>query len=259
MKESGRRRMPEPVLLKLGGSVLTRKDAKGAIRRDTLDAVGKEIGSRRTIPLLIVHGAGSCGHPEAHRYGLMQGLTRDNREGITVTHRAVSQLNTEIVAALRRYGTEAIGISPLAGCYAESGRISSMEWHNLREMVSRSLVPVLHGDVVMDGARGVTIVSGDQLVVFLARALGFRKIGLATDVPGVLDGDEVIPEITPESAGRLRLSSSSHTDVTGGMEGKVRELVELAREGVSSEIFHVTKLGAFLDGRPHGGTVVRGG
>jgi isopentenyl phosphate kinase len=259
MKESGRRRMPEPVLLKLGGSVLTRKEGKGEIRYDTLDTVGKEIGSRRDIPLLIVHGAGSCGHPEAQRYGLMQGLTSNNREGIAVTHRAVSQLNTEVVTALRRYGTEAIGVSPLAACYAESGRISSMEWHNLREMVSRSLVPVLHGDVVMDGARGVTIVSGDQLVVHLARVLGFKKIGLATDVRGVLDGDEVIPEITPESVGTLRFNPSLHTDVTRGMEGKVRELVLLAREGVSSEIFHITKLGAFLDGRPHGGTVVRGG
>jgi isopentenyl phosphate kinase len=53
--------------------------------------------------------------------------------------------------------------------------------------------------------------------------------------------------------------SSSHTDVTGGMEGKVHELVRLAREGVRSDIFHVSRLGAFLDGEPHGGTVVRAG
>jgi isopentenyl phosphate kinase len=251
--------MSEPVLLKLGGSVLTRKDADGEIRYDTLESVGKEIGSRGDIPLMIVHGAGSCGHPEAHRYGLVQGLSRENREGIFVTHRAVTRLNTEIVSSLRKYGTEAIGISPLAGCYAESGRIVSMEWHNLREMVDHSLVPVLHGDVVMDGTRGVTIVSGDQLVVYLARALGISRVGLATDVPGVLDGERVIGEITPASVGTLHLGSSLHTDVTGGMEGKVQELVVLAREGICSEIFHVTKLGAFLDGRPHGGTVVRGG
>jgi isopentenyl phosphate kinase len=251
--------MPEPVLLKLGGSVLTRKEGAGEIRYETLDSVGKEIGSRRNIPLLIVHGAGSCGHPEAYRYGLVQGLSRENREGIFMTHEVVSRLNTEVVSSLRKYGTEAIGISPLAGCYAKSGRIVSMEWHNLQEMVSRCLVPVLHGDVVMDATRGVTIVSGDQLVVHLARVLGISRIGLATDVPGVLDGDRVIPEITPASAGALCLGSSVHTDVTGGMEGKVQELVGLAREGVSSEIFHVTRLGAFLDGRPHGGTVVRGG
>jgi isopentenyl phosphate kinase len=251
--------MSDTVLLKLGGSVLTRKGVEGEIRHDILDAVGREIGSRKDIPLLIVHGAGSCGHPEAHRYGLMEGLTGANREGIAVTHRAVSQLNTEIVTTLRNYGTEAIGIHPLHACYAESGRIRSMQWHNLQEMLNRSLVPVLHGDVVMDGSRGVTIVSGDQLVVCLARLLRFDRIGLATDVPGVFDGDTVIPEITPESFPGLRLASSRHTDVTGGMEGKVQELLALAREGMCAEIFHVRKLGAFLDGQPHGGTVVRGG
>jgi isopentenyl phosphate kinase len=47
--------------------------------------------------------------------------------------------------------------------------------------------------------------------------------------------------------------------VTGGMEGKVRELLMLARNGTSSVIFHVDRIGDFLDGRPHGGTVVRGG
>jgi isopentenyl phosphate kinase len=251
--------MPEPVLLKLGGSVLTRKGGSGEIRYDTLEAVGREIGARPGIPLLIVHGAGSCGHPEAHRYGLTEGLHAGNREGILVTHRAVSRLNTALVDVLREYGTGAVGISPLASCYAESGRIRSMEWRNLREMVNRSLVPVLHGDVVMDGDRGVTIISGDQLLVYLAGVLGATRVGLATDVPGVLDNDRVVPEITPESAGRIRFGSFSPTDVTGGMEGKVQELLRLARENVRSEIFHVSRLGAFLDGKPHGGTVVSAG
>ena len=93
--------MPEPVLLKLGGSVLTRKGVGGEISRDTLETVSRVIGSRPDIPLLIVHGAGSCGHPEAHRYGLMQGLNAGNREGVMVTHRAVSRLNTALVDALR--------------------------------------------------------------------------------------------------------------------------------------------------------------
>jgi isopentenyl phosphate kinase len=43
------------------------------------------------------------------------------------------------------------------------------------------------------------------------------------------------------------------------MEGKIRELLELARCGTPSEIFHVEQTGAFLQGKPHGGTVVRGG
>ncbi len=251
--------MPEPVLLKLGGSILTRKESEGEIREEILDRIGKEIAARKNLPLLIIHGAGSCGHPEARKYGLSAGLAPGNLAGVGTTHRAVSRLNDALVAALRREGCEAVGIHPFHAAYAENGRLIAMETRQIREMINRTMVPVLHGDVVMDGVRGVSIVSGDQLVVFLARALGIRKIGLATDVPGVLAGDRVIPEITPGSANGLSIGTSRHTDVTGGMEGKVGELLVLARDGTSSAIFHADRIGDFLDGRPHGGTVVRGG
>lgn len=251
--------MPETVLLKLGGSVLTRKSGKGDIMYEQVEWIAEEIGSRSGIPLAIVHGAGSCGHPEAKRYDLTGGLSRKNLEGVQVTHQAVSRLNTELVVALRRHGSEAIGIHPLHAGYAEDGRLVSMECRQIQEMIAQSMVPVLHGDVVMDGVKGVSIISGDQLVVYLARALRFGRIGLATDVPGVLDDDRVIPVITAASAGTITIRASRHTDVTGGMEGKVKELLDLAREGTSSAIFHVDRLGDFLDGKPTGGTVVRGG
>ncbi len=251
--------MPEPVLLKLGGSVLTKKGGPGIVRQENLALISREIAGHRRVPLLIVHGAGSCGHPEAHRFRLMEGLTVETLEGVFITHRAVSRLNSIVVTALREQGIEAIGIHPLDSCYAENGRIVSMECRHIREMLCRGIVPVLHGDVVMDGMKGATIVSGDQLVSYLGHALRFGRIGLATDVPGVLAGDAVIPVLTPQTIGQVRIGSSLHTDVTGGMEGKIRELLELAREGTCSEIFHVEQTGAFLDGRPHGGTVVRGG
>lgn len=251
--------MPEAVLLKLGGSVLTEKGGPCRVAQENLSRVSRQIAMNLGGPLLIIHGAGSCGHPEAHRFRLMEGLGAGNLGGIYPTHHAVSGLNHAVVAALRAEGIEAIGIHPLDACFAEEGRITSMETRHIREMLSRGVVPVLHGDVVMDGRKGVTIVSGDQLVSYLGRTLRFGKIGLATDVPGVLASDGVIPVLTPGMLGHIRVGSSGHTDVTGGMEGKVRELLELARSGTCPEIFHVEQTGAFLAGRPHGGTVVRGG
>jgi isopentenyl phosphate kinase len=251
--------MPEPVLLKVGGSVLTKKGGPGTVRWENLAMISREIAGHCRAPLLIVHGAGSCGHPEAHRFRLMEGLTGANHEGVFVTHQAVSRLNAILVASLRQTGVEAVGIHPLDSCYAENGRIVAMECRHIREMLSWGIVPVLHGDVVMDGIQGATIVSGDQLVSYLGRALRFGRIGVATDVPGVLSGDAVVPVVTPQTVSQVRIGSSRYTDVTGGMEGKIRELLELASLGTCSEIFHVEQTGAFLDGRPHGGTVVRGG
>ena len=212
------------------------------------------------MDLLIVHGAGSFGHPEAFAYGLAHGADRGNREGIFLTHRAVCTLNQMMVRALREAGVEAIGIHPLAGSFARAGRLESMEIRPLQILMDIGVIPVLHGDVVMDAVQGACIVSGDQIVRYLAEKSGFTRVGLATDVPGVLDPDGGVVEcITPRTAGGISPGRSQHTDVTGGMEGKIRELLELADKGISSEIFHVSRLPEFLEGNAHGGTLIRRG
>ena len=120
----------------------------------------------------MVHGAGSCGHPEANRYGLAHGVSRATRDGIPVTHEAVAALDRAVVTALRRAGLDAVGVHPLAACAAEDGRIASFEEEPLRLLLGLGCVPVLHGDVVIDRRRGACIVSGDQLIGFLAPRLG---------------------------------------------------------------------------------------
>ena len=125
-------------------------------------------------------------------------------------------------------------------------------------MLALGAVPVIHGDVVMDLSRGACIVSGDQLVRYLAAALRISRVGLATDVPGVLDGGRVVPEITRRTVTDLHIGDSMHTDVTGGMRGKIEELLGLADAGTGSDIFHVSRVADFLAGSDHGGTSVRG-
>jgi isopentenyl phosphate kinase len=141
---------------------------------------------------------------------------------------------------------------------ADKGRLLSFEYRHLEKMLMLKMVPVIHGDVVMDLSRGACIVSGDQLVRFLAVALGINRVGLATDVPGVLDAGQVVPVISRHMAPALHIGSSKYTDVTGGMRGKMNELLDLAQAGISSEIFHVSRIGDFLEGTAHGGTSVRG-
>ena len=249
--------MSERVLLKLGGSVITEKGKEGVIRSDAIEKIAKTLAEQKDLALMVVHGAGSCGHPEAIQYGVASGVSLENRAGIYVTHMAVRSLNDHLVSLFRRNGIEAVGVQPLSAFVAENGRLHRPDISNLECMLDLGIVPVLHGDMVMDRARGACVVSGDQLVRALAPPLRMQRIGMATDVPGVLSGNSVIPEISPESATSLDLGLSNHADVTGGMRGKVRELCELSLEGIPSEIFHVSRLDDFLHHRPHGGTVVR--
>ncbi|NLM28835.1 MAG: isopentenyl phosphate kinase family protein [Methanomicrobiales archaeon] len=247
--------MTEIVILKLGGSVITDKSGGCVIDHARLREIAGQI-AQNAQALVLVHGAGSCGHPEARRYRINDGLDGENVPGVYHTHAAVSRLNAAVVDALRDAGVEAIGIHPLALALAECGRLVSFETRHIAEMTGHGIVPVLHGDVVMDRQRGACIVSGDQLVTRLATALGSRRVGLATDVSGVLQNGSVVPCIDREIAERLDIGGSGNTDVTGGMRGKIEELLALADAGTDSHIFHVSNVGRFLAGAGHGGTIV---
>jgi len=249
--------MFDRVILKLGGSILTDKGADCAINRESLATIAAAVAAAGTEGIVIIHGAGSCGHPEAKRYHLDQGAAAGKTDGIYVTHRAVSGLNAEVVSALREKGASAIGVHPLHVGVADKGRLVAFECRHLEKMLSLGMVPVIHGDVVMDLSRGACIVSGDQLVRYLATALRINRVGLATDVPGVLDGGRVVPEITRHTAASLHIGDSLHTDVTGGMRGKIDELLGLADAGIGSDIFPVSRVADFLAGAAHDGTRVR--
>ncbi|HWQ64657.1 MAG TPA: isopentenyl phosphate kinase [Methanospirillum sp.] len=249
--------MRNRTILKLGGSVITEKSAgsAGAIRYDTLNAIAKSLAMYPDMPLLIVHGAGSFGHPQAKAYHIQEGVTRKNRKGIFETHQAVRELNSAVVDALRSSGIEAVPIHPLHGCEASDGTLIDPVFGHLDRMISLGLVPVIHGDVVMDRIRGACIVSGDQLIRVLAEGLGMDRVGLATDVPGLLERDgSVVRELRRSTAHQVTIGNSGHIDVTGGMEGKIAELLALADHGIRSEMFHVSQVDAFLAGKDHGGT-----
>ena len=113
------------------------------------------------------------------------------------------------------------------------------------EMVRRGLVPVLHGDVAMDLVRGAAIVSGDQLVSHLARLVKPTIVALGTAADGVISDGEVLPQLRRAGVSGIwsELGPSAGVDVTGGMRGKVEELLDLADEGVSSVIFNASKPG----------------
>jgi isopentenyl phosphate kinase len=101
-------------------------------------------------------------------------------------------------------------------------------------------VPSTGGDIVSDKSVRFSIVSGDQLAVYMARSLRAEMLVFATDVDGVFDSN---PKLTPTarliknlSPSRVRKvgvdMSTSVTDVTGGMRGKLEEAAKAASNGI---------------------------
>jgi isopentenyl phosphate kinase len=231
-------------VLKIGGSILTDKNKMQCARHEEIVRVAEEIASAPS-DLALVHGAGSFGHVPAKEYGLPDRFTA---EGLRVTHQSVAELNRLVVDALSKAGANPMPVHPFSCILLKDSRIERFEMEFIRKMIEEGLLPVLHGDVAMDISRKAGIVSGDQLVPYLARALRAEIVAVGTNVDGVLFQGSPLPEITREDLFRIKdsLGESLGVDVTGGMKGKLLELLELADEGTSSVIFNASKKGQII-------------
>ncbi len=223
-------------VLKIGGSILTDKNRFTAARPEEIRRVAEEIAASPS-DLILVHGAGSFGHAPAKKYGLPQIFSP---EGLRITHQSVVRLNDMMVEALSQAGAEPMPVHPFSCTLLKGGRIESLIVEPLREMIKDGLLPVLHGDVAMDISKKAGIVSGDQLVPYLARALGAKIVAIGSNVDGVIFQGKPLEMITRNDLSTIdgSLGGSSGVDVTGGMRGKLLELLELADEGIDSVIFN---------------------
>lgn len=252
------------IVLKIGGSVVTDKSRAATPRPEEIRRIAAEIRDGLPSKLALVHGAGSFGHHQAREFGLKEGLNARSIRGILPTHNAVRELSDMIVGGLYDNGVYAAPVHPLSSCVLRNGRIGHMPLDVIDSMLASGIVPVLHGDVVVDTARGIDVLSGDQLVTYLAKALGAKTVGIGTNVDGVYTKDfKIIRAITPSNLDEIResLAGSGGVDVTGGMLGKVMELVELANAGIPSFVFNAERPGnvmRFLKGENIEGTLIRG-
>ncbi|MBC7114600.1 MAG: isopentenyl phosphate kinase [Archaeoglobi archaeon] len=245
------------IVLKIGGSVITEKSSLEKANIGEMRRIAGELAKKRER-LILVHGVGSFGHPHARRYSLN---SRFHAPGFCATHSAVSRLNHIFVDILNTH-FPALSFHPSDIILAENGEIREAFTVPIREALNRGITPVTHGDVVFDIIRGNSIISGDRLVSYLSLLFSAKRIGMGTDVDGVMDerGD-VVEEITPESFREIEgvFFSSGKTDVTGEMKGKVLELLKLAERGIESQIFNASVPGnieKFLRGE-RVGTLIR--
>lgn len=226
-------------VLKIGGSILTDKTQTAFARIEEIDRISREI-ARCSSDLILIHGAGSYGHVHAEKYGLTE---RFDPYGLLVTHTSVVQLNKMIVDALSEAGADPMPVHPFQCTVLRDGRIDRMEIAPVTEMIKRGLLPVLHGDVAMDVSRGAGIVSGDQLITYLARTFKADIVGLGCDVDGVICEGRCLDKVTLSDLERIDPGTGKGVDVTGGMKGKLMELLDLAEYGIESVIFNAGKPG----------------
>jgi len=246
-------------ILKLGGSVITDKDTPETVDDDALDSVvsaiadadstggdGDSATSTAGGGLIVVHGGGSFGHVHAAEHGVSTTEGSHDPAAVTAIHGAMKRLNGVVVDRLQAAGIDAVPVHPLSAVARDEQAELSLPTGAVEGLLGEGFVPVLHGDVVAHAGEGVTVLSGDELVTGLADRLGASRVGLCSTVPGVLDADgEVIDAITEFDSVSTPPGDSESTDVSGGMAGKVRELLGLSGQ---ARIFGPDAVGPFLAG-----------
>jgi isopentenyl phosphate kinase len=230
-------------ILKLGGSVITDKDVPETLDEKAIEHAAATIAKHDDC--VLVHGGGSFGHYHAAEHAVSPTDGTHDASAVRAIHDAMTTLNGALLDALSAEGVHALPVHPLSIATRTTDGELVFSIDLVRTMLGEGFLPVLHADIILHEESGATILSGDELVYTLASGLDADRAGLCSAVPGVLDGESVIPEIDTFADAADALGESESMDVTGGMAAKVRTLLALETPAF---VFDREGLAPFLDG-----------
>lgn len=222
------------LLAKLGGSVLTDKARLRTPRRAAITRLTKELAGLGD-DLIVVHGAGSYGHILARRYHLDGRVSTAKAKGAATVQRDVRKLDELVVDGLLKAGLAPVVLPPSAVLGLDDGRTASFLLDPFQDYLRHGFTPVTFGDVVRDRTRGVAVCSGDVLMLELAKAFHPRCVVFAADVDGLHTADpkrvkdaRLLLSVSEADLPLVDFGPTKGPDVTGGMEAKVRRMIEIA-------------------------------
>jgi len=261
------------ILVKLGGSLLTDKTTPYRERPDIIARVSreiKEVREKSDFDLILGHGSGSYAHTPAVKYQTMRGvINKESLHGFCVVQDAASRLNRILVKSLIDAGVEAISLQPSASFIMTQGKISEAFLSPLVLALEKGILPVVYGDALFDRYQGHSIVSTEDILLYLSKALlstgkfEVKQTFLFGDYEGVYDGNQtIIPEITQKSFPHFSSSlfSPGYADATGGMRKKVEVMLDLAEKGNTVHILSGVRPGSIREallGTRISGTLIR--
>ncbi len=244
------------ILVKLGGSLITNKetfkDAKGKrifYRNRTGRLIGEVASANEDF--ILVHGAGSFGHPLAKEYELKKGYKREEQvQIVSRVQQDVRMLNFNVIQTMRDEGIPAVPLAPNALVRFNRGKLKEIDMRPFRQHLKMGTVPVTFGDVVPDNSRRFGICSGDDLMLHLAKEFRPRLAVFVTRVDGIYTKDpndsrpppaRFIEEIDGKTIKLIEDSKRGAPDVTGRMERKARMMLNIAKQGVDCIVLNGLK------------------
>lgn len=248
-------------VIKYGGSAQVKDKLKKSFAKDIvmLNFIG--------IRTAIVHGGGPKISAMMEKMGkkpqFIQGQRITDKETMDIVEMVLGGLvNKEIVSLINNLGGKAVGLSGKDGGLIEAkkkiikktaekrveeiidigfvGEVTHIDPHILITLEKDGFVPIISPIGV--GLKGETLnINADYVAASIASALGAEKLILLTDVPGIMDKNNmIIPTLTKQNIKKYIKEGT----IKGGMLPKVQACVKAIEGGVSKT--HI------IDGRvPH--------
>jgi len=241
------------VVIKLGGCAVTDKRTFETVKHEAILAAAKLV-KQIEGKCIVIHGAGSFGHFQAHEYGTANGFS-DNpsrgRIGFAKTRLSVTKLQHSITEVFLANGIPAVGISPCGSWLTSGGLVTRSAVQPVVELLVAGFVPILHGDCVLDDVQGCAILSGDKIIEKLVEKLRPRRVVFLTDVDGIFDkppemeGATLLRRVTVKPDGRILSAVETSTlkhDVTGGVWEKLQTASNIVRISEGNTRIFVTNI-----------------
>lgn len=238
---------PDPsapiVIVKLGGSVITRKREIEKLRPKVLARLAREVAEVRDRRVVLLHGAGSFGHPGAKRFGLARApaeavAAAERVRGAAIVAAEVRRLHLAVIRELVHAGGVPLSVPMSTHARNRAGELVHLDPSPIVDGLEGGFLPVSFGDVVPDEAWGSSILSADTIALALVPALGAERVVFVSDVEGILEGPpgrkrSVVRAISAETVASLR-PASGVPDVTGGIRGKATAMLAIAAAGADA-------------------------
>ncbi len=256
----------EMVIVKLGGSLITDKSSNTPKINDlNLETIGKILNQTK-YKVIIVHGAGSFGHPIAKKYNMAKGMdgSAEQKKAITNTREQVQELNSILCKYLNNESIESVPIIPSSTMITNGPKeILTFPFNLFDRALAKNKIPITFGDVTQDKRQGISVLSGDTLMMELTKYYKPLYSIFVMDYPGVFSGNPeepnskilpIINKITLETLNN-RKNAQNVADVTGGIIGKIECALDMALHS-ETWITNLELLSGFFEGRPKGSKVV---
>ena len=167
-------------IIKIGGSLLTDKSkTKSKFRKKIVSSIIKQIVEAKkpkNFNLILVHGAGAYPHFLTTEYGINDGFKGPkSAEGFVRIKNELFKLNNYFWDECIKAGLNVCTVQPSAVIFTENGQIRSFDTRLIDALLSMEIVPILMGDDSIDSKKGISVLSGDKIVAYLAKKYNAKK------------------------------------------------------------------------------------